>query len=176
MIILFREAPNLHFLSPLLTAPFWVKPTFSLQNYKRKQINQLGMEELCFLPSSPYSTGKAYELDSTNLAHRMGLLQNRVLLRGKSSRVEGCVARILLAMWRASGSGFLIWSIPTQAGAAVPRRASPTVQYWQPFPETRPPGSFVSPPDDLLSYLSPLINPFLFTLTRIDLSICNQKP
>lgn len=97
------------------------------------------------------------------------------MLLGKRSKVEGYVAPTLLATCSASGSGSLTWSIPTQAGAAAPQRANPTVLYGQPFPETWPTGSFFSPPDDLLSYLSPLINPPLFTLTRIDLSICNQK-
>lgn len=131
------------------------------------------MEEFCSLPSLPSSTGKAWE-SVLPTWHHMRLLQNRVPARGKSSKVEGCVARTWLATWSASGSGFLIWSILTQARAAAPRRASP--QYRHPLPETRPQGSFFSPPGDLLSCLSPLINPFLFTRTRIDLSICNQKP
>lgn len=115
------------------------------------------------------------KLGSANQAQHTGLHQNRVMLLGKRSKVEGYVAPTLLATCSASGSGSLTWSVPTQAGAAAPQSANPTVLYRQPFPEIWPTGSFFSPPDDLLSYLSPLINPPLFTLTRIDLSICNQK-
>lgn len=50
-----------------------------------------------------------------------------------------------------SGSGFPVWSILTQARAAAPQRASFTMRYGQPFPETQPTVSSFSPPEDLQS-------------------------